>query len=102
MWHGSIRTAEIAEQAAFYGDGFFANHIFWPNEHTRQMVRLYRERFEHYGHGQADQAIVGLGGQVFMRRDSQDGDPRVPAVLRPRPGVRRRPEPRGRSRGRRR
>ena len=30
VWHGSIRSPEIAEQAAFYGDGFFANHIFWP------------------------------------------------------------------------
>src|SRR3954452_8649929 len=29
VWHGSIRTPEIAEQAAYYGDGFFANHIFW-------------------------------------------------------------------------
>src|SRR5689334_3438265 len=72
VWHGSIRTPEIAEQAAYYGDGFFANHIFWPPEHTKQMVRLYRERFEHYGHGRADQAIVGLGGQVFMRPNSQD------------------------------
>ena len=36
------------------------------------MVRLYRRRFEHYGHGRADQAIVGLGGQVFMRPNSQD------------------------------
>jgi hypothetical protein len=35
------------------------------------MVDLYRRRFEHYGHGTADQAIVGLGGQFFMRRDSQ-------------------------------
>jgi alkanesulfonate monooxygenase SsuD/methylene tetrahydromethanopterin reductase-like flavin-dependent oxidoreductase (luciferase family) len=40
--------------------------------HTRQMVALYRRRFEHYGHGAADQAIVGLGGQVFMRANSQD------------------------------
>src|SRR5690349_16798459 len=72
VWHGSIRTPEIAEQAAYYGDGFFANHIFWPPEHTKQMVGLYRERFEHYGHGRADQAIVGLGGQVFMRPNSQD------------------------------
>src|SRR2546429_2271229 len=72
VWHGSIRSPEIAEQAAFYGDGFFANHIFWPKEHTQRMVGLYRERFEHYGHGRADQAIVGLGGQVFMRRISQD------------------------------
>jgi hypothetical protein len=40
--------------------------------HTKRMVWLYRRRFEHYGHGSADQAIVGLGGQVFMRRRSQD------------------------------
>ena len=72
VWHGSIRSPEIAEQAAYYGDGFFANHIFWPASHTAQMVGLYRKRFEHYGHGSADQAIVGLGGQVFMRRNSQD------------------------------
>ena len=72
VWHGSIRSPEIAEQAAFYGDGFFHNHIFWPASHTEQMVSFYRQRFEHYGHGSADQAIVGLGGQVFMRRRSQD------------------------------
>jgi putative FMN-dependent luciferase-like monooxygenase len=72
VWHGSIRSPEIAEQAAYYGDGFFSNHIFWPKEHTQQMVGFYRERFEHYGHGPAEHAIVGLGGQVFMRRNSQD------------------------------
>jgi putative FMN-dependent luciferase-like monooxygenase len=72
VWHGSIRSPEIAEQAAYYGDGFFANHIFWPKEHTQQMVGLYRRRFEHYGHGPAAHAIVGLGGQVFMRKNSQD------------------------------
>jgi putative FMN-dependent luciferase-like monooxygenase len=72
VWHGSIRTPQIAEQAAYYGDGFFHNHIFWPKEHTQQIVQLYRRRFEHYGHGSADQAIVGLGGQVFMHRSSQE------------------------------
>ncbi|HET9521264.1 MAG TPA: LLM class flavin-dependent oxidoreductase [Candidatus Limnocylindrales bacterium] len=72
VWHGSIRSPEIAEQAAYYGDGFFANHIFWPKEHFQRLVNLYRTRYEHYGHGRADQAIVGLGGQVFMRRNSQD------------------------------
>ncbi|MGW2626371.1 LLM class flavin-dependent oxidoreductase [Micromonospora taraxaci] len=72
VWHGSIRSPEIAEQAAYYGDGFFANHIFWPKEHTQRMVGLYRQRYAHYGHGTAEQAIVGLGGQVFMRRNSQD------------------------------
>ncbi|MBF9066462.1 LLM class flavin-dependent oxidoreductase [Streptacidiphilus fuscans] len=72
VWHGSIRSPEIAEQAAYYGDGFFHNNIFWPLEHTRRMVRLYRRRFAHHGHGTEEQAIVGLGGQVFMRANSQD------------------------------
>jgi putative FMN-dependent luciferase-like monooxygenase len=72
VWHGSIRSQEIAEQAAYYGDGFFHNNIFWPIHHTSQMVELYRRRFEHYGHGSAEQAIVGLGGQFFARTNSQD------------------------------
>ena len=72
VWHGSIRSPEIAEQAAYYGDGFFHNNIFWPRTHVRRMVDLYRRRWEHYGHGPADSAIVGLGGQVFMRPNSQD------------------------------
>jgi putative FMN-dependent luciferase-like monooxygenase len=72
VWHGSIRSPEIAEQAAYYGDGFFHNNIFWPAEHTRRMVEFYRTRFAQHGHGRPEQAIVGLGGQVFMRKNSQD------------------------------
>ncbi len=72
VWHGSIRSPEIAEQAAYYGDGFFANNIFWPKEHFMGLIGLYRQRFAHYGHGTPEQAIVGLGGQVFMRKNSQD------------------------------
>ena len=72
VWHGSIRTPEIAEQAAYYGDGFFANNIFWPKEHYMRLIGYYRQRFEHYGHGTAAQAIVGLGGQAFIRPKSQD------------------------------
>ena len=72
VWHGSIRSPEIAEQAAYYGDGFFHNNIFWPADHVRRMVELYRRRWEHYGHGPANTAIVGLGGQTFMRPNSQD------------------------------
>ncbi len=40
VWHGSIRSPEIAEQAAYYGDGFFHNNIFWPSEHTAKMVAV--------------------------------------------------------------
>ncbi|MCK9497127.1 MAG: LLM class flavin-dependent oxidoreductase [Dehalococcoidia bacterium] len=72
VWHGSIRTTQIAEQAGRYGDGFFHNNIFWPIDHVKRMVRIYREAYEQHGHGSADQAIVGLGGQVFVRPNSQD------------------------------
>jgi putative FMN-dependent luciferase-like monooxygenase len=72
VWHGSIRSPEIAEQAAYYGDGFFHNNIFWNKEHVIQMVQLYRQRYEYYGHGKAHQAYVALGGQAFMREKSQD------------------------------
>lgn len=72
VWHGSIRTPEIAEQAAYYGDGFFANNIFWPKEHFIRLVNFYRQRFAHYGHGTTKQAIVGLGGQAYIAKRSQD------------------------------
>ncbi|GGT03206.1 CE1758 family FMN-dependent luciferase-like monooxygenase [Streptomyces chromofuscus] len=72
VWHASIRSPEIAEQAAYYGDGFFHNNLFWPKEHVRRLVDLYRRRFEHYGHGRADQAIVGLAAHIYVRANSQD------------------------------
>ena len=85
VWHGSIRTPQIAEQAAYYGDGFFANNIFWPKEHYQRLVGLYRQRYAHYGHGTPEQAIVGLGGHVFLRANSQDARPhRVLVELWPR------------------
>lgn len=72
VWHGSVRSPEIAEKAAYYGDGFFANNLFAPIEHFAGLVDLYRERWAHYGHGAPEQAMVGLGGQVFLRPNSQD------------------------------
>jgi putative FMN-dependent luciferase-like monooxygenase len=72
VWHGSIRTPEIAEQAAYYGNGFFANNILAPNLHFKPLVDLYRRRFEHYGHGSREQAVVGLGGHAYIARRSQD------------------------------
>ena len=72
VWHGSIRSPEIAEQAAFYGNGFFANNIFWPKEHYQRLIKFYRQRYAHYGHGTEQQAIVGLGGQAFIAKTSQE------------------------------
>ncbi len=76
VWHGSIRSPQIAEQAAYYGDGFFHNNIFWNKEHTERMVQLYRNRFAHYGHGEPEQAIVGLGGQIFMKPTEREAKER--------------------------
>jgi putative FMN-dependent luciferase-like monooxygenase len=72
VWHGAIRTPEIAEQAAYYGNGYFANNVLAPNFHFVPLVNLYRRRFAHYGHGEPEQAIVGLGGQAFIAKNSQD------------------------------
>src|SRR5881275_653212 len=53
VWHGAIRTPEIAEQAAYYGNGYFANNILAPNFHFRPLVELYRQsyRLEDFMHG---------------------------------------------------
>jgi putative FMN-dependent luciferase-like monooxygenase len=72
VWHGAIRTPEIAEQAAYYGNGYFANNLLAPNFHFRPLVELYRRRFAHHGHGTPEQAIVGLGGHAFIAKRSQD------------------------------
>ncbi|GGK78644.1 CE1758 family FMN-dependent luciferase-like monooxygenase [Mangrovihabitans endophyticus] len=72
VWHGSTHSRETAELAAMHGDGFFAMNSFWPREHTRRIVAVFRDRYAHHGHGSADQAVVGLGGHVFVRANSQD------------------------------
>jgi putative FMN-dependent luciferase-like monooxygenase len=72
VWHGAIRTPEIAEQAARYGNGYFANNILAPNFHFRPLVSYYRQRFAFHGHGTPEEAIVGLGGHAFIAKRSQD------------------------------
>lgn len=64
--------AQLEGQAAYYGDGFFVNNLFGPMNHFTELINLYRERYAHYGHGTQAQAIVGAGGHVFVRKNSQD------------------------------
>ena len=40
VWHGSIRTPEIAEQAAYYGNGYFANNVLAPELPLQAARRL--------------------------------------------------------------
>ena len=87
------RTPEIAEQAAYYGDGSSPTTSSGRPTTRSGWSGCTAERFEHYGHGRADQAIVGLGGQVFMRPNSQDAV-REFGPTSTGAGLRRRPEPR--------
>ena len=72
VWHGSVRSPEIAEQAAYYGDGFFANHIFFPRQHFVPLVNLYRQRFEHYGHGRRTRPLWASAARCSCGADPQD------------------------------
>lgn len=72
VWHASVGNPQIAEIAAYYGDGFFTNNLFGPVSNFGRLVEIYRQRFAHYGHGRPEEAIVGAGGQIFMRKNSQD------------------------------
>ncbi|QUH02568.1 LLM class flavin-dependent oxidoreductase [Saccharopolyspora erythraea] len=72
VWHGCVRQTETAENAARYGDGFFISNLFIPMGHFGPLVELYRRRYEEHGHGRAEDAVVGVGGQIFIRPRSQD------------------------------
>ena len=72
MWHGATRSFEAAETAARYGDGFFVNNLFAPIEYFRPFVELYRSRFAEHGHGGREDAVVGVGGGLWVRLNSQD------------------------------
>ncbi|MDR0284709.1 MAG: LLM class flavin-dependent oxidoreductase [Propionibacteriaceae bacterium] len=71
VWFGSFAGPEVAEQAGYYGQGFFTASVSQPVTDLRTVVTAYRESYEKYGHGRADQAIVGAGGQVFVAKTSQ-------------------------------
>jgi putative FMN-dependent luciferase-like monooxygenase len=81
VWHGSIRTLEIAEQAAYYGDGFFANNIFWPKEHYMRLIRFYRQRYAHYGHGTEKAGDRRPGRPGVPRQELPGRQAGVPALL---------------------
>jgi putative FMN-dependent luciferase-like monooxygenase len=76
IWHGSIRSPEIAEQAAYYGDGFFVNNLLMSHRYFTRYVDLYRDRYEHHRaagrHSGPEGGIVGAGGAIYVRPRSQD------------------------------
>ncbi|GLY97193.1 CE1758 family FMN-dependent luciferase-like monooxygenase [Actinoplanes sp. NBRC 103695] len=72
VWHATVSSEETVDLAARHGDGLFANHVFWPWQHTAALIQRFREKYAEYGHGEPGQAVVGIGGHVFVRPRSQD------------------------------
>ncbi|QIS10921.1 LLM class flavin-dependent oxidoreductase [Nocardia arthritidis] len=72
IWHGSATSRDSVELAARHGDPLFSANVTNPIEPYAELVRHYRERWEHYGHNPAD-ALVGAGTAGFhVARTSQE------------------------------
>ncbi|GAA4820360.1 LLM class flavin-dependent oxidoreductase [Streptomyces ziwulingensis] len=72
VWHGSATSRESVDLAARYGDPLFSANVTHPIEPYAELVRHYRERWEHYGHDPA-RAVVGAGTAGFYAaRTSQE------------------------------
>ncbi|MFF4394593.1 LLM class flavin-dependent oxidoreductase [Streptomyces sp. NPDC001480] len=63
VWHGSATSKESVDLAARYGDPLFSANVTNPIEPYAELIRHYRERWEHYGHDPAGIAIgAGTAG----------------------------------------
>jgi alkanesulfonate monooxygenase SsuD/methylene tetrahydromethanopterin reductase-like flavin-dependent oxidoreductase (luciferase family) len=72
VWHGSATSRESVDLAARYGDPLFSANVTNPIEPYAELIRYYRERWNHYGHDPA-LATVGAGSAgYYAERNSQD------------------------------
>jgi alkanesulfonate monooxygenase SsuD/methylene tetrahydromethanopterin reductase-like flavin-dependent oxidoreductase (luciferase family) len=71
VWHGSATSKESVDLAARYGDPLFSANVTNPVEPYAELVRYYRDRWQHYGHDPAS-AYVGAGSAgYYAARSSQ-------------------------------
>ncbi|MFF8955128.1 LLM class flavin-dependent oxidoreductase [Streptomyces sp. NPDC014894] len=72
VWHGSATSRESVDLAARYGDPLFSANVSNPIEPYAELVRHYRERWEHHGHDPS-RAVVGAGtAGYYAARTSQE------------------------------
>ncbi|MDX6740673.1 LLM class flavin-dependent oxidoreductase [Actinocorallia sp. A-T 12471] len=72
VWHGSASSLESADFAAKHGDPIFSSNGRGRPEPYAELIRYYRDRWQHYGHDPAD-ALVGIGTSgYFGARTSQE------------------------------
>ncbi|MFF7881174.1 LLM class flavin-dependent oxidoreductase [Streptomyces sp. NPDC007896] len=72
VWHGSATSKESVDLAARYGDPLFSANVTNPMEPYAELIRYYRERWEHYGHDPADIAVGAGTAGLYVARTSQE------------------------------
>ncbi|GAB7106074.1 LLM class flavin-dependent oxidoreductase [Streptomyces phaeofaciens JCM 4814] len=72
VWHGSATSKESVDLAARYGDPLFSANVTHPVEPYAELVRHYRERWEHYGHDPADIAVGAGSAGLYVAPTSQE------------------------------
>ncbi|MFF2510303.1 LLM class flavin-dependent oxidoreductase [Streptomyces sp. NPDC058086] len=72
VWHGSATSKESVDLAARYGDPLFSANVTNPIEPYAELIRYYRERWEHYGHDPADIAVGAGTAGLYVARTSQE------------------------------
>ncbi|WP_369215472.1 LLM class flavin-dependent oxidoreductase [Streptomyces flavofungini] len=72
VWHGSATSRESVDLAARHGDPLFSANVTHPIGPYAELIRHYRERWEHHGHDPAA-AVVGAGtAGYYAARTSQE------------------------------
>ncbi|WP_413759831.1 LLM class flavin-dependent oxidoreductase [Streptomyces sp. MMBL 11-3] len=72
VWHGSATSKESVDLAARHGDPLFSANVSHPIEPYAELIRYYRERWEHHGHDPARIAVgAGTAGH-YTARTSQE------------------------------
>ncbi|MGW7203459.1 LLM class flavin-dependent oxidoreductase [Streptomyces sp. NPDC054837] len=72
VWHGSATSKESVDLAARYGDPLFSANVTNPIEPYAELIRHYRERWEHYGHDPARIAVGAGTAGLLVTPTSQE------------------------------
>ncbi len=72
VWHGSATSKESVDLAARHGDPLFSANVTHPVEPYAELIRYYRERWEHYGHDPARIAVGAGTAGLLATRTSQE------------------------------